>query len=205
MPGLHQVIWAAIAFRWRGIGWCASFLCTVMAIQALPQVVGHDNCTIGWCHGKAPGLCSLFQVKQRIVAEMPLVYAAALRLRNRRSARGSRFKSAQTAATPHPIRPRGGQCAAPHRLMARRTARRRRGCRVPPPRRNLRLSEATIVAAMPMMMMWRLGKAGTGEARLHGGMSIKYRTGSVYLNISWAFPKWLPALVRPPSGLMAAR
>jgi hypothetical protein len=31
------------------------------------------------------------------------------------------------------------------------------------------------------------------------------RTGSVYLNISWAFPKWLPALVRPPSGLMEAR
>jgi hypothetical protein len=25
------------------------------------------------------------------------------------------------------------------------------------------------------------------------------------LNISWAFPQWLPALVMPPSGLMAAR
>ena len=33
----------------------------------------------------------------------------------------------------------------------------------------------------------------------------KLRTGSVYLNSPWAFPKCIPALVRPPSGLMAAR
>ena len=31
------------------------------------------------------------------------------------------------------------------------------------------------------------------------------RAGSFCLNSSWAFPKWLPALVRPPSALMAAR
>jgi tripartite-type tricarboxylate transporter receptor subunit TctC len=37
------------------------------------------------------------------------------------------------------------------------------------------------------------------------GIEMLHRTGSVYLNSPWAFPKWLPALVRPPSGLMAAR
>ena len=31
------------------------------------------------------------------------------------------------------------------------------------------------------------------------------RGGSVCLNSSGAFPKWVSALVRPPSGLMAAR
>jgi hypothetical protein len=31
------------------------------------------------------------------------------------------------------------------------------------------------------------------------------RAGSVYLNSSGAIPKCIPALVRPPSGLMAAR
>jgi len=37
-------------------------------------------------------------------------------------------------------------------------------------------------------------------------LSLEFlRAGSVYLNNPWAFPKWLPALVRPPSGLMAAR
>jgi hypothetical protein len=33
----------------------------------------------------------------------------------------------------------------------------------------------------------------------------KPRAGSVCLNSSWAFPKCIPALVRPPSGLIAAR
>jgi hypothetical protein len=45
----------------------------------------------------------------------------------------------------------------------------------------------------------------TGSQQLEAGLAMGMRTGSVYLNISWAFPQWLPALVMPPSGLMAAR
>jgi hypothetical protein len=40
-----------------------------------------------------------------------------------------------------------------------------------------------------------------GKAGIHGDE----RGGSVCLNSSGAFPKWVSALVRPPSGLMAAR
>jgi hypothetical protein len=39
----------------------------------------------------------------------------------------------------------------------------------------------------------------------HIQMQREFRGGSVCLNSSVAFPKWLPALVRPPSALMAAR
>ena len=35
--------------------------------------------------------------------------------------------------------------------------------------------------------------------------TTEVRAGSVCLNSSGAFPKWVSALVRPPSGLMAAR
>ncbi len=36
-------------------------------------------------------------------------------------------------------------------------------------------------------------------------MQREFRGGSVRFNSSVAFPEWLPALVRPPSALMAAR
>jgi hypothetical protein len=43
-----------------------------------------------------------------------------------------------------------------------------------------------------------------GDDTLNGGDGAD-RGGSVCLNSSGAFPKWVSALVRPPSGLMAAR
>jgi NAD(P)-dependent dehydrogenase (short-subunit alcohol dehydrogenase family) len=39
----------------------------------------------------------------------------------------------------------------------------------------------------------------------NAGIGVSSRAGSVCLNSSWASPKCIPALVRPPSGLMAAR
>ncbi|MFO0154838.1 MAG: hypothetical protein ACK53U_11625 [Alphaproteobacteria bacterium] len=43
------------------------------------------------------------------------------------------------------------------------------------------------------------------RAALTGAWWGRGRGGSVCLNSSWAFPKWVSASVRPPSGLMAAR
>lgn len=59
-----------------------------------------------------------------------------------------------------------------------------------------------------LMVPWLEGRrqaAETKQMRVYFLSREFLRAGSVYLNISWAFPKWLPASVRLPTGLMAAR